>query len=320
MTLSLEPMPAERFDAWRAQTVTRMAALRRESRMRPPTEAAEEAEGILRSRFPEGIASEFQHVLEVRDGGRVVGSAWLEVKPADGQVKGLLYDLRANDPTAALALIEARAAEEGAAELRVDLFVQDAAGWGAIEGRGYLPTNVQMLLEPLPATRASGTVALMPMTAEQYASFEDRLIAEFADDLVREGLWSPEGALAESARQTAEELPDGLATEGQLFFVAHAEGIRQPVGTLWLEVRQRSRGPHVFVMELHVEPSHRRRGFGAAMMRAAEDVARSVGAESIGLHVFGSNDAARSLYRSLGYREAEVLLAKPLRGPAPRST
>jgi ribosomal protein S18 acetylase RimI-like enzyme len=319
VTLSLEPMPAERFDAWRAETAARFAALRRESGMRPPTEAAEEAEGILHSRLPEGVGSDFQHVLEVRDGQRVAGTAWLEVKPADGQVKGLLYDLRADDPTAALTLIEARAAAEGAAELRIDLFAQDAAGWGAIEGRGYRPTNVQMLLEPLPP-RASGTVALTPMNAEQYASFEDRLIAEFADDLVREGLWSPEGALAESARQTAEELPDGPATEGQLFFVAHVDGIREPVGTLWLEVRQRSRGPHVFVMELHVEPSHRRHGLGAAMMRAAEDVARSVGAESIGLHVFGSNDAARSLYRSLGYREAEVLLAKPLRGPAPRST
>ena len=48
------------------------------------------------------------------------------------------------------------------------------------------------------------------------------------------------------------------------------------------------------------------------MMRAAEDVARGVGAGSIGLHVFGSNAAARGLYRGLGYREVETLLVADL--------
>ncbi|GAA1732921.1 GNAT family N-acetyltransferase [Microbacterium paludicola] len=312
MTLSLEPMAAERFDAWRAETVTRMAALRRESRMRPPTEAAEEAEGILRSRFPEGIASEFQHVLEVRDGGRVVGSAWLEVRPQDDEVRGLLYDLRAEDPAAALELVETHAAEAGANILRIDLFAQDAAGWAMLDGRGYRATDVQMLLAPLPEPRDAGIVRLARMSAEQYAAFEHRLIEEFAEDLAREGLFSPAAARAESARQTAEALPDGLDTEDELLFVAHAEGVDEPVGILWLSIMRRSTGPHVFVLELRVEAAHRRRGYGAAIMRAAEAEARRVGAESIGLHVFGSNDAARPLYRNLGYREAEVLLAKSL--------
>ena len=308
--ISLAEMPTERFDAWRAATVTRLADLRAGSGLRPPAEAAEQAEAIVARRFPDGAGAAGQHVLEIRDGERVAGSAWLEV--TETSPHAMLFMLDADDAAAAAALplIEERARELGAGLLKIDLFVQDHAGWAAAEGRGYRPTNVQMLLSPLPAPRASGAVVLTRMTPEQYAEFDERVIREFAEDLVNEGLHTPEAALEESAKEQAAALPDGLETEGELVLAATAGGER--VGTLWLEVRQRSTGPHVFVMELHVEPEHRRRGFGAEIMRAGEDEARRVGADSIGLHVFGSNAAARGLYRGLGYREIETLLATDL--------
>ncbi|WP_203136391.1 GNAT family N-acetyltransferase [Microbacterium sp. JZ31] len=311
MTVTLEPMPAERFDAWRAETAARFAALRRESGMLPPAEAQEQGEGIVASRLPDGVHSADQHVCQIRDDGRVVGTAWLEVR-ADPP-HAMLYALVADDArtgSAALALVEERARALGAAILRIDLFAQDDAGWALLEDRGYRATDIQMLLAPLPAPRTPGDLVLTRMTAERYAAFEARVIAEFAEDLVNEGLHTPESARAESARQQAEAMPDGVDTEDGLVFRATVDDV--VVGALWLDVQRRSTGPHVFVMELHVEPAHRRRGFGAAMMRAAEDEARRLGADSIGLHVFGSNHAARALYRGLGYREAEVLLAKDL--------
>ncbi|MFL0409738.1 GNAT family N-acetyltransferase [Microbacterium paludicola] len=312
MTLNLELMPPERFDAWRTATITRFASFRRESGMRPPKEAEEEATGILSSRFPDGIQSQWQEVLEVRDDRSVVGSAWLEVRERDGAVRAMLYDLRAEDPAAALPLIEARAAAMGAATLQIDLFAQDSDSWAAIDGRGYRALNVQMLLAPLPAPRPVAGVRLERMTAEQYAGFEEQLITEFADDLVKEGQSSPEAARVESERQTAESLPEGVDTEDELLFVAYTDGVDEPVGVLWLSVERRSNGAHVFVLELRVDAAYRRRGYGAAIMRAAEDTSRQVGATSIGLHAFGSNEAARALYRSLGYREAEVLLGKEI--------
>ena len=304
-------MPAERFGAWRAATVARFAALRADSGLRPPAEAAEQAEGIVAGRLPGGVRSADQHLLEIRDGDRVTGSVWLEVRSTPPHA--MLYALEADDAeigSAALALVEERARAHGARILRIDLFAQDRAGWAMTEGRGYRATDIQMVLAPLPAPRAHGALRLTPMTPAQYAAFEERVVAEFADDLVAEGLHTPASARAESERQQAAAMPDGLATEGELVFRATVDGVA--VGALWLEVRQRSTGPHVFVMELHVEPEHRRRGHGAAMMRAAEDVARGVGADSIGLHVFGSNAAARALYLGLGYREVETLLAADL--------
>ncbi|WP_309069698.1 GNAT family N-acetyltransferase [Microbacterium sp.] len=318
MTVTLEPMPAERFDAWRADTVARFAALRRESGMLPPAEAQEQGEGIVAGRLPDGVRSADQHVLEIRDDGRLAGTAWLEVRAGqDARMGAMLYALDADPAVAApaLDLLERYAASAGAETLRIDLFGQDEAGWRAIEGRGYRASSIQMLLAPLPAPRPPATIRLSRMDAQQYDAFAERLIAEFADDLEREGLHSAESARAESERQTAEALPNGIDTEDELLFVAEAGGSDDPVGVVWLSVQRRSTGPHVFVLELRVEAAHRRRGYGRAIMCAVEEEARRIGADSVGLHVFGFNDAASALYDELGYRRAEVLSVKDLPRP-----
>jgi ribosomal protein S18 acetylase RimI-like enzyme len=47
-------------------------------------------------------------------------------------------------------------------------------------------------------------------------------------------------------------------------------------------------------------------------MRLAEDEARSRGIGRIELNVFGGNEVARNLYRSLGYTETSLQMAKDL--------
>ena len=47
-------------------------------------------------------------------------------------------------------------------------------------------------------------------------------------------------------------------------------------------------------------------------MLAFEERARELGAEKVTLNVFGGNDVARSLYRSLGYVEESVHMRKRL--------
>ena len=54
---------------------------------------------------------------------------------------------------------------------------------------------------------------------------------------------------------------------------------------------------------LAVDPAHRRRGIARALVRWLEETALTAGTFIIGLELRAGNEAARNLYRALGYRE-----------------
>jgi RimJ/RimL family protein N-acetyltransferase len=60
---------------------------------------------------------------------------------------------------------------------------------------------------------------------------------------------------------------------------------------------------HVADLGLMVAVSHRRRGVGTTLMRAAEAWARQAGVTKLELHVFPHNEAAIALYEKLGYEQ-----------------
>ena len=83
-------------------------------------------------------------------------------------------------------------------------------------------------------------------------------------------------------------------------FVAETEdGI---VGRLSVARDPHPASAHVADVGLMIAREHRRRGFGRALMRAAEAWAREAGVRKLELHVFPHNRAAIALYESLGYR------------------
>lgn len=47
-------------------------------------------------------------------------------------------------------------------------------------------------------------------------------------------------------------------------------------------------------------------------MTEAENFAKSLGAETIGLHVFGHNNRAIKLYENLGYKATNISMSKQL--------
>ena len=94
-----------------------------------------------------------------------------------------------------------------------------------------------------------------------------------------------------------------------------SDGIENPtVGCLWMgTTRDRaivSRAAQIFL--LFVDPEHRRRGIGKAMMQVAEDWAVARGDCQIGLQVFPNNQAALNLYRDRGYITQFFTMSKSL--------
>lgn len=61
-----------------------------------------------------------------------------------------------------------------------------------------------------------------------------------------------------------------------------------------------------WVGDIVIDENQRRRGYGREAMRLAEAYARTHGAASLGLSVFGFNQAARTLYEALGFETTRV--------------
>ncbi len=63
---------------------------------------------------------------------------------------------------------------------------------------------------------------------------------------------------------------------------------------------------------LYVSPDHRARGIGRALGEAILDTARALGYDTMRLDTVASMEAARALYRSLGFRERSAYYHNPL--------
>ncbi len=82
----------------------------------------------------------------------------------------------------------------------------------------------------------------------------------------------------------------------------------EPAGDLWLAEREETMEPCLFVYDIHLDEECR--GYGRAAMLFAEEEARRRGIDRVALNVFGGNEVARGLYRSLGYEENAVAMSK----------
>ncbi|MFD8599207.1 GNAT family N-acetyltransferase [Kitasatospora sp. NPDC059646] len=156
------------------------------------------------------------------------------------------------------------------------------------------------------------TVRLRPMTPAEYRASAERREAETARELAA---FLPEELALERARQgSAQFLPNGADTAGHHLLVAEdADG--RVVGEAWIGPDPRQAlggGDSAWLYDLYVSPAVRRRGFGSAMLRAAEALTARGGRTALGLNVFGGNEAAIALYRANGYRVAAMSLRKEL--------
>ncbi len=157
--------------------------------------------------------------------------------------------------------------------------------------------------------RPAPTVGLRPMTVAEYEAWIPGSIAAYAAEHAAAGSMPADKAQELARKQFDELLPQGLETPKHHLLFGTEDGER--VGVLWLNIPPSAEGP-AYVFDVEVDSDKRGRGYGRAIMTAAESFSRDHGAEALRLHVFGSNTVARSLYESLGFETTNVMMSKRL--------
>lgn len=131
-------------------------------------------------------------------------------------------------------------------------------------------------------------------------SFEER----DADSVV--ALWHA-CALMRAWNDPRKDISRKLGVNPEMFLVAELEGVI--VGTVMAGYE----GHRGWINYLGVHPEHRRKGIARALMEAAEEKLRAVGAPKINLQVRETNSEVLEFYRRIGYtRDPVVSLMKRL--------
>jgi RimJ/RimL family protein N-acetyltransferase len=129
----------------------------------------------------------------------------------------------------------------------------------------------------------------------------------YVDDMERHAGLTRAEAEEKATRDHQALFPAGRPKEGQHLFAVEDEG-GETIGRLFFATRNSG----AWLYEIELEERVRGRGLGREAMLAFEALARELGADRVTLNVFGGNEVARSLYRSLGYVEESVHMRKRL--------
>ena len=149
-------------------------------------------------------------------------------------------------------------------------------------------------------------VTLRPLREDEYGAWDAEHRREYARGLVEHAGLTQAEAEAKVARDIPAALPDGLATPDVHVWAAEADGRR--VGTVFFGLR----GTEAWLYEITIDEGERGRGYGRSAMLALEEEVRALGHDRLALNVWGGNEVARGLYRSLGYAEQAVHMRKLL--------
>ena len=147
------------------------------------------------------------------------------------------------------------------------------------------------------------------MEPDAWDAWRDGSILGYADEKVRAGTWPADSAEVRARDEFARLLPDGQHTAGHEFRSV-LTGSGEAVGVIWFAAQDRIGHGAAFIYDIVIDPDRRGHGYGRAAMEALEPLARSLGYDTIRLHVFGHNAVARHLYETVGYATTDLMMMK----------
>ena len=151
-------------------------------------------------------------------------------------------------------------------------------------------------------------VKLEPIEQGDFERFLEREIRNYAEDHVRNGNWSAEGARERSRAEFEHYLPDGIHSKDQYLF-SILDDKDDKIGVLWVQVKEQK----AFIFDFVIDEAFRGKGYGKQALAAMDEKLKSMDVESVGLHVFGDNVAAQELYKKAGFQITDIQMKKILK-------
>ncbi|WP_373894209.1 GNAT family N-acetyltransferase [Virgibacillus sp. CBA3643] len=151
------------------------------------------------------------------------------------------------------------------------------------------------------------TITLEKMNAVEFKQYHSFAIKNFANEQMKSGNWEQREAMIKAKQEYEKLLPAGEKTAYNYLYTIRVGN--QEVGMIWLAQRTDEKG---FIYDINIWEGNQGKGYGKQAMKEIENVAKKIGLKSIGLHVFGHNKIAWSLYEKLGYIETNINMEKTL--------
>jgi ribosomal protein S18 acetylase RimI-like enzyme len=146
------------------------------------------------------------------------------------------------------------------------------------------------------------------MNNKEFKEYMAFMIPDYARDTAEHYLLTMEKANESAEKQIESLLPDQERTEGHHLYNIKSD--LELAGYLWLHVLKDEK--KAFLYHIYVLDNFRKQGIARKALHFFEEEAKKQGAESLGLHVFGSNDHAIELYKKLGFKQASISMNKVL--------
>jgi RimJ/RimL family protein N-acetyltransferase len=155
-------------------------------------------------------------------------------------------------------------------------------------------------------------ISLRPMRADEYAAYLDYFIPDYATEITANYQLSPVESRLQALREIDEDLPQGVATPGQvlLCIIDSISGEDSIIGYLWYRPDIPARSIHI--SDFHIFAVHQGKGYGKEALAALELELSKTGITQIKLRVAEDNKRAKHLYDVSGFRVTGVNMSKAI--------
>lgn len=158
MTLTLEPMSAERFVSWTDQQIRDYAKDKVDAGIWAEEDALASSAAEQEELLSDGLETAGHDIFVAQLDGEEVGNLWLFTNPATQVRETFIYNIEVDEPhqgkglgRALLTAAEQWCAERGVTALRLNVFSFNTKAISLYESAGFAPTNMNMMKRIPPA-------------------------------------------------------------------------------------------------------------------------------------------------------------------------